>query len=348
MARLEAAALPSETVHGTTSSRQIAQDLSNPNEKVREKIKELFGRKHPPMPKHTINKQKNRVSKPLSLHRKKVTVVCVDDKTFSIPTRKIRDKLVEEGKIREMYIGKAETKSVITDKIKKLFNTASHVQFLKATSARDLLPVTFSDEDVQGDSILELIEGNNLYVRASPPAQHTLHAGSSAVQSSLPVEHGAGPLVPPPTFSNTGQPAGTIQQTAGRSATQQSGSGRPPGAIQQTTGKSVTQQSGSGRPPGAIQQTAGRSATQQLGSGRPPVTVQQTAGKSATQQLGSGQPPDAIQQTDSSVHQQFLVGIGRVHATVLPTPKQFNKGIHGFCMYLISQYNNDSTCSSDI
>ena len=31
MARLEAAALPSETVHGTTSSRQIAQDLSNPN-----------------------------------------------------------------------------------------------------------------------------------------------------------------------------------------------------------------------------------------------------------------------------------------------------------------------------
>ena len=48
MARLEAAALPSETVHGTISSRQIAQDLSNPNEKVREKIKELFGRKHPP------------------------------------------------------------------------------------------------------------------------------------------------------------------------------------------------------------------------------------------------------------------------------------------------------------
>ena len=108
MARLEAAALPSETVHGTTSSRQIAQDLSNPNEKVREKIKELFGRKHPPMPKHTIiiNKQKNHVSKPLSLHRNKVTVVCVDDKMFSIPTRKIRDKLVEEGKIREMYIGK--------------------------------------------------------------------------------------------------------------------------------------------------------------------------------------------------------------------------------------------------
>ena len=242
----------------------------------------------------------------VSSQKKKVTVVCVDDKMFSIPTRKMRDKLVEEGKIREMYIGKAETKSVITDKIKKLFNTASHVQFLKATSARDLLPVTFSDEDVQGDSILELVEGNNLYVRASPPAQHTSHAGSSAVQSSLPVEHGARPLVPPPTFSNTGQPPGTIQQTAGRSATQQSGSGRPPGAIQQT------------------------------------------AGKSATQQSGSGQPPGAIQQTGSSVHQQFLVGVGRVHATVLPTPKQFNKGIHGFCMCLISQYNNASTCSIDI
>ena len=67
----------------------------------------------------------------------------IDDKMFSILTRKIRDKLVEEGKIREMYIGKAETKSVITDKIKKLFNTASHVQFLKATSARDLPPSNF-------------------------------------------------------------------------------------------------------------------------------------------------------------------------------------------------------------
>ena len=37
MARLEAAALPSETVHGIASSWQIGQDLSNPNEKVREK-----------------------------------------------------------------------------------------------------------------------------------------------------------------------------------------------------------------------------------------------------------------------------------------------------------------------
>ena len=59
------------------------------------------------MPKHT--NKRNRVSKPLSIHGKKVTVVCIDDKMLSIPTRKIRDKLVEKGKIREIYIGKAET-----------------------------------------------------------------------------------------------------------------------------------------------------------------------------------------------------------------------------------------------
>ena len=224
-------------------------------------------------------------------------------------------------------MGKQKPNLLLRIKSKSYSTQQATFSFLKPPcSARDLLPVTFSDEDVQGDSILELIEGNNLYVRASLPAQHTSHAGSSAVQSSLPVEHGARPLVPPPTFSNTGQPPGTIQQTAGRSATQQSGSGQPPGAIQQTTGRSATQQSGSGQPPGAIQQTTGKSATQQSGSGR---------------------PPSSIQQTGSSVHQQFLVGIGRVHATVLPTPKQFNKGIHGFCMCLISQYNNASTCSSD-
>ena len=255
MARLEA--LPStssETVHVATPSRHITQDLSNPNEKVKEKIKQLFGRKHPAMPK-PICKQKNRVSKPLPIHRKKVTVVCVDDKMFSIPTRKMRDKLVEEGKIREIYIGKAEAKSVVTDKIKKLFPTASQVQFLQATGARDLLPATFSDEDVQGDSILELLDGNNLYIRASPPDQHCSHAGSSAGQPPLLVERGARPPVTPPTLSNMGQPPGSIQQTAGNSSAQQSG---------------------------------------------------------------------------SSVHQQFLVGVGQVYATVVPTPKQFNKGTHGF------------------
>ena len=103
MARLEA--LPSTSSEGvhervTTPSRQITP---NPNEKIKEKIEELFGRRHPSLPKHTI-RPKQRVSKPLPICRKKVTFVCVDDKTFSIPTRKAQDKLVEESKIKSAII----------------------------------------------------------------------------------------------------------------------------------------------------------------------------------------------------------------------------------------------------
>ena len=43
--------------------------------------------------------------------------MCVDDKTFSIATRKAQDKLVEECKIKKVYIGKAETKSALVDKL---------------------------------------------------------------------------------------------------------------------------------------------------------------------------------------------------------------------------------------
>ena len=71
MARLEA--LPSTSSEGvhdrvTTVSCQNTQDLSNPNESVKEKIKELFGRRHPSLPKHKI-KPKQCVSNPLPIHR---------------------------------------------------------------------------------------------------------------------------------------------------------------------------------------------------------------------------------------------------------------------------------------
>ena len=124
MARLET--LPSTSSEGlTTPNRHITQDLSNPNEKMKEKIKQLFGRaKHPTMPKQVVKSSKTKpchVSKPF--HRKRITVVCVDRKTFSTPNRKARDKLVEEGKIKEVYIGKTGIQSAVIEKFRKYFPT---------------------------------------------------------------------------------------------------------------------------------------------------------------------------------------------------------------------------------
>ena len=309
MARLEA--LPStssEGVHVTTPSRQITQDLSNPNEKVKEKIKELFGRKHPPLPKHTT-KQKNRVSKPLPLHRKKVTVVCVDDKTFSVPTRKARDKLVEEGKIREVYIGKAETKDVIMNKVSKLFPTSSQFLFLKPTGGKDLIPATLSEDDIQGDAILELVDGNNLYVRTTPPAQHSSrqpHAGSTPSSAGQP--HAGS------TPSSAGQPhAGSTPSSAG-----QPHAGSTPSSAGQPHAGSTP--SSAGQPPPPVQHGARPpppTLSIQHNTGQPPGSIRQIASNSAGRQSGG-------------VHQQFVVGVGQVYATVVPTPKQFmqfNKGI---------------------
>ena len=57
--------------------------------------------------------------------------MCVHDKMFSIPTTKLRDKLVEEGKIWEMYIGIAETNLLLQIKSKDYFTQLAMFCFLK-------------------------------------------------------------------------------------------------------------------------------------------------------------------------------------------------------------------------
>ena len=308
LSRLEA--LPSTSsegvhVHEATTSRQITQDLSKPNENVKEKIKELFGRRHSSLPKRET-KPKKCVSKPLPIHRKKVTVVCVDDKTFSIPTRKARDKLVEECKIKELYIGKAETKSAIVDKINKLFPASTQFVFLKTTGGKDLIPATFSDydDDIQGDAILELADANNLYVRATQPAQHSSDAGVTPPSAGLP---------PPPV-----QHTQSAQQSSNAHFTPTS-AGLPPPPVQRTPSAQHSSR----------QADAGFTPTS---AGLPPPPVQHSARPpppSLPIQQNTVQATGSIRQiAGNGAGQQFLVGaVGQVYATVVPTPKQFNKGI---------------------
>jgi len=104
-------------------------------------------------------KKKLKVETP-SFHRKKITVVCVNNETFTTPGRKARDALVKEGKIKEMYAGKNENQNELFDKICRLFPKTS-IELLKVTAAKDLLPIDISEIE----SILEVLDGSNLYVR---------------------------------------------------------------------------------------------------------------------------------------------------------------------------------------
>ena len=57
-----------------------------------------------------------------------------------LSNRKVRNQLVEDGKIREIYIGKNESESVIVDKLHRVFPSNNSFVFLGVTSGKDLIP----------------------------------------------------------------------------------------------------------------------------------------------------------------------------------------------------------------
>ena len=81
----------------------------------------MFGRKRPSgsLPKSTSKKIKLEAES--KFHCKKITVLCVDNKVFSVPSRKVRDAIVKEGLVKEIYISKYETVFDVLERVKALF-----------------------------------------------------------------------------------------------------------------------------------------------------------------------------------------------------------------------------------
>ena len=52
---------------------------------------------------------------------KRLTVVCLHSNVHVVPKRKMRDKLVEEGRVKEIVLEEDHDEQVVTGKIVKLF-----------------------------------------------------------------------------------------------------------------------------------------------------------------------------------------------------------------------------------
>ncbi len=93
-------------------------------------------------------------------------MVCLDDKTFKVPKRKGRDRLIQEGKMKEVSIG---TAGEVDQKITKLFPHIPSFRYMKVlTTSHEVIPAQPPDgqEAWCGSAVMSLAEGGNVYVKA--------------------------------------------------------------------------------------------------------------------------------------------------------------------------------------
>lgn len=100
------------------SAREISAEMEQPTSAViKERIQHIFGRKRSSLslPKN-VPKQKR--PKPIPhAHRKKITVLCVNEEVYSVPNRKLRDTFVKQGMVKEIYVSKNERISDTMDRM---------------------------------------------------------------------------------------------------------------------------------------------------------------------------------------------------------------------------------------
>ena len=157
------------------SGSQIAESLSKPSSSVQQTIKTLFGRKSsdslfcPSAITAKCSRQKA-TQKNLKLP-KRVTVVHLEDKMYSVPRRKARDKLIEGGRVKEVLIASSEDEQTIHRKIAAAFSTlkgCDEYEFLHVSSGLDLLKAEFpqGSSSWSGEAVLKLLDGNSLYIKS--------------------------------------------------------------------------------------------------------------------------------------------------------------------------------------
>lgn len=305
MARLDAIQFPL-----TSSGKTISEDLANPTDPLKQKIQELFGRaKTSPIP--SLKTVKSAPPKKPAMHRKRITVVCIDKNMYTIPSRKARDKLVEEGKVKEVFVGKNEGEAVILEKLHRLFPSSSNDSFvlMKSTTGRDLIPASLTGE---GAALLEITDGASLYVKKKNIQEL---AGSSKQSSSS-----------QQSLQHTGQQSGSNQSALSlQHPGQQSGSSQQSTvSLQQCIGH-VSQQSESTV---SLQQHIGDVSQQSEST----VFVQQNTGNVSQQSSSTQQPRSSLsllqrtgnvsqshQRCGQSTRQSDLTPSPQSHVTPQPT-----------------------------
>ena len=75
---------------------------------------------------------------------KRLTAVCLHLNVYAVPKRKMRDKLVEEGRVKEIVLEEDHDEQVVTGKIVKLFpkllsqENSAQFHYMYATSSGDI------------------------------------------------------------------------------------------------------------------------------------------------------------------------------------------------------------------
>lgn len=118
---------------------------------------------------------------------KRVTVVYLEDKMYSIPRRKARDKLIERGRVKEVLIASDEDVHAVHRKIDAAFSMHVEYEFLYASSGSDLLRAELPQglSSWSGEAVLQLLgDGNSLYIKSS----------NASLQESVSAPQGPQPL----------------------------------------------------------------------------------------------------------------------------------------------------------
>jgi len=109
---------------------------------------------------------------------KRLTVVCLHLNVYAVPKRKVRDKLVEEARVKGILLEEDHDEQVVTGKIVKLFpkllsqENSPQFHYMYATSSGDIraeLPEGHTGWD--GEAVCCIADGNNVYIK--PAFSHT-------------------------------------------------------------------------------------------------------------------------------------------------------------------------------
>ena len=177
------------------SGSEIADSLSNPSSSVQQSIKTLFGRKSSDSvfcPSAITAKYSRQKKKSVRLP-KRITVVYLEDKMHFVPRRKVRDRLIEGGRVEEVLISSSENEQSVHRKIAGAFSTlegCDEYDFLHVSSSLDLLKAELPQglSSWSGEAVLQLVgESNSLYIK-SRNVSEPKSVSSSPVCQSLPCQ----------------------------------------------------------------------------------------------------------------------------------------------------------------
>ena len=180
-----------QPTHDQKASEMAGRLACRPPTSVQASIRALYGRRpafHPSAHNPCEGKKKGKTQgsqKESQKILKRLTVVCLPPTVYAVPKRKMRDTLVEGGKVKEIVLSPGEDDSQVTSKVLKLFPQLSQFRYMHASSSGDIicaeLPEGHSGWD--GDAVCSIADGSNVYIK---PASSQVSGRKEAPSPSRP------------------------------------------------------------------------------------------------------------------------------------------------------------------